>query len=87
MLIISLQNYHYYEVAKHTPVIIAESGDCGTTHVRFLAGDAVENHESRQLNNACPVWVMDVVCQVSVLCVVGVVCGECSVSLNLPYVY
>ncbi|XP_064382723.1 WD repeat-containing protein 48-like [Halichondria panicea] len=58
-----VQDYLYFDVPKHTPVIIAESGDCGTTLVRFLAGDAGGNHETKQLNNSCPVWAMDIVCQ------------------------
>ncbi len=65
MALYQLQDYLYFDVPKHTPVIIAESGDCGTTLVRFLAGDAGGNHETRQLNNSCPVWAMDIVCQVS----------------------
>ncbi len=69
MVVYQLQDYLYFDVPKHTPVIIAESGDCGTTLVRFLAGDAGGNHETKQLNNSCPVWAMDIVCQVSTLAV------------------
>jgi len=59
------QNTNFFSVPRHTPVILAESVDCGTTMMRFLCGDAGGNHETRQLNSHCPIWIMDIVCQVN----------------------
>ena len=61
----STQNTKFFSVPRHTPVILAESADCGSTLMRFLCGDAGGSHETRNLNNYCPIWVMDIVCQVS----------------------
>ncbi|MCG8622962.1 MAG: hypothetical protein MJE68_13325 [Proteobacteria bacterium] len=55
----------YFSVPEHTPVVLSEVGDCGTTMMRFLCGDAGGTHENRQLNNFCPQWIMDITCQVS----------------------
>ena len=54
----------YFSVPEHTPVVLSEVGDCGTTMMRFLCGDAGGAHENRQLNNFCPQWIMDITCQV-----------------------
>ena len=62
---ISTQNTKFFSVPRHTPVILAESADCGSTLMRLLCGDAGGSHETRNLNNYCPIWVMDIVCQVS----------------------
>ena len=45
-------------------MVLSEVGDCGTTFMRFLCSDAGGSHENRQLNNFCPTWIMDIVCQV-----------------------
>ena len=49
----------------HTPVVLSEAGDCGTTMIRVQCRDMGGNHETRHLNNYCPGWVMDTVCEVS----------------------
>ena len=47
-------------------MVLSEAGDCGTTMIRVQCRDMGGNHETRHLNNYCPVWVMDIVCQVRV---------------------
>ena len=57
----------------NTPVILAESGDCGTTHVRFLCSEADLPHESRQISNFCPHWILNIIDHVRfTVCVVHI---------------
>ena len=67
-----IQNIKFFSVPPHTPVILAESGDCATTLVRMLCKDAKGTVETRQLNNYCPLWVMDIVCQVLCTCIYSI---------------
>lgn len=60
-----LQNIKFFSVALHTPVIMSEAGDCGTTMTRVQSGEMAGIHETRQLNSYAPIWVMDIVCQVN----------------------
>ena len=60
---LSLQNIKFFSVPLHTPVILAQSGDCATTQVRFLCGDASGHHEKKQPTHS-PAWVMDIVSRV-----------------------
>lgn len=71
------QNVKFFSVPPHTPVILAESADCGTTLMRFLCGDASGSHESRQLTTYCPNWVKDITCQVGGAKVMGITCQAC----------
>lgn len=59
-----MQKTKFFSVPAHTPVVLSEAGDCGTTMIRVQCKDMVGNHETRHLNNYCPGWVMDTVCQV-----------------------
>ena len=62
----SLQDIKFFSVPLHTPVILSEASDCGTTLVRFLCAEAHGAHESQQLKTHCPPWITDIVCQVRV---------------------
>ena len=57
----------FFSVPGHTPILLQEAGDCGTTYVRFNCRNGGASHESRLLETYCPPWVTDIVCQVSIL--------------------
>lgn len=61
------QDIKFFSVPVHTPVILSEGGDCGTTMTRMQCGEMGGMHETRQLGTYAPVWVMDIVCQVRML--------------------
>ena len=51
----------FFSVPDHTPLYIAEAGDCGCTLVRIHCQDAVGQHESRLLEQHTPHWILDYV--------------------------
>ena len=64
----------FFSVPDHTPLYIAEAGDCGCTLVRIHCQDAVGQHESRLLEQHTPHWILDYVEKVRC---VGQVCEVC----------
>ena len=64
---LKLQERKFFSVREHTPIIIAEAGDCGCTLARFLCRDTANAHESRQLATHMPSWVEDIVGKVRLI--------------------
>ncbi|KAL5493114.1 hypothetical protein EMCRGX_G014241 [Ephydatia muelleri] len=55
-------NRVFFSVPDHTPVMLQEAGDCGTTYTRFLCKNGGSQHEARHVEAHCPLWVTDIVC-------------------------
>ena len=62
-----LQDRKFFSVREHTPIILAESGDCGCTLARFLCRDAANTHESKQIGTHIPPWVEEIVSKVGLI--------------------
>ena len=73
----------FFSVPEHTPLYIAEAGDCGCTLVRIHCQDAAGQHESRLLEQHTPHWILDYVekvCMDCELCVCVRVCPRMCVG-------
>ena len=55
----------YFSVPPHTPIYLAEAGDCGCTLARLHCKDAAGPHESKLLQQHTPQWILDYVSRVS----------------------
>jgi WD repeat-containing protein 48 len=51
----------YFSVPPHTPIYLAEAGDCGCTLARLHCKDAAGPHESKLLQQHTPQWILDYV--------------------------